>query len=89
LESVYQDKPINFSFERKENSQQLNPIRKITWSITGWRRKTYMEAYDQGKCGTYAGKIRYFVIDRLAGLVIKTQEDWDIARVLYDGLRKA
>ena len=33
IECAYQDKPINFSFEAKTNSQELKPIQRITWRV--------------------------------------------------------
>lgn len=84
IECAYENSPINFSYDSKTNSQDLNPIQRISWSITGWRRSTYIEAYDNKKCATYNGKVDYFPIDRLAGHIIKTQEDLDMAEALYD-----
>ena len=37
IECAYKNKPINFSFSSKSNSQELRPIQRITWSITGWK----------------------------------------------------
>ncbi len=82
IECAIKDKPINFNFNTKTNSQKLEPIQRITWSITGWRRTTYLEAYETGRCATYSGKVGFYSIDRLAGHVIKTEEDLQIADVL-------
>ncbi|SEP92675.1 Cytidylyltransferase [Solimonas aquatica] len=83
LECVYDGKPINFSFERKTNSQDQLPVRRIVWAITGWRRATYLAAVQAGACASYAGKIGYHPVSRLAGHVIKTAEDLAIAAALY------
>jgi CMP-N-acetylneuraminic acid synthetase len=88
IECAYRNLPVNFSYERKTNSQELNPVQRITWSITGWKRSTYIEAYEDKKCATYTGIVNYFPIDRLAGHIIKTQEDLDIAEALYDLMEK-
>ncbi len=82
IECACNDVPINFSFEAKTNSQELKPIQRITWSITGWRAATYVEAFEAGKTATYAGKVGFFAVDRSEGHVIKTQEDLDIAEAL-------
>lgn len=83
LEAVYDDKPVNFTFAEKTNSQDLRPVRRISWAITGWRRETYLAAAHAGKCATYSGRVGYVSVDRLAGHVIKTAADLAIAEALY------
>lgn len=83
LEAVYDDKPVNFTFAEKTNSQDLRPVRRISWAITGWRRATYLAAAHAGKCATYSGRVGYASVDRLAGHVIKTAADLAIAEALY------
>ena len=81
IECSMEDKPINFSFSSKTSSQELKPVQRITWSITGWRSSTYISAYEAGKCATYAGKVGFYPIDRMAGHIIKTEEDLQIAEI--------
>jgi len=83
IECAYKNIPINFSYNEKTNSQELDPIQRITWSITGWKRQTYIKAYEEKKCATYSGKVGYFPISKLAAHIIKTQEDLDIAEALF------
>lgn len=75
IECAIDGNPVNFSFDRKTNSQELTPIQRITWSISGWRAMKYIAAYEAGKCATYAGKVGFYPIDRMAGHIIKTEED--------------
>lgn len=82
IECAFMNQPINFSFHRKTNSQELAPIQRISWSITGWKRSVYLDAVRNGLCATYSGRVGFFALDRLAGHVIKTQEDLDIAEAL-------
>ncbi len=82
IECAYQDQPINFTFAEKTNSQDLKPIQRITWSITGWRRAPYLAAADAGKTATYTGHIGFHPLDRLSGHIIKTEDDLQIARAL-------
>ncbi len=83
LEAVYDGLPVNFTFAEKTNSQDLRPVRRISWSITGWRRDSYLAAVRAGACATYAGRIGYASVDRLAGHVIKTADDLAVAEALY------
>jgi hypothetical protein len=83
LECVYHDKPVNFTFREKQNSQDLDPVRRIVWAVTAWRRETFLATAAAGGCATYAGRVGYSPVSRMAGHVIKTQEDLDIAAALY------
>jgi len=76
-------KPVNFSFSAKTNAQDLQPVQRITWSMTGWRPSTYIAAYESGGCATYAGRVGFYPIDRMAGHIIKTEEDLHIAEVFF------
>ena len=82
IECAMDGVPVNFSFTEKTNSQELRPIQRISWSISGWRRATYLAAIGAGQTATYAGRVGFFVLDRLAGHIIKTEEDLRIAEAL-------
>lgn len=79
IECAMAGEPVNFTYERKQNSQELEPIQRVTWSITGWRSAPYIQAYEAKKCATYAGKVGFFPVDRMAGHIIKYEEDLIIA----------
>lgn len=83
IECAYKGEPINFSYNKKINSQDIQPLQRISWSITGWRAKTYIDAIKKGQCATYSGKVGYFPISRLAAHVIKTEDDLQIAQALF------
>lgn len=82
IECAYEGQPVNFSFDAKTNSQELKPLQRIPWSITGWRRETYLAAADVGKTATYSGRIGFFPVDRLGGIIIKTEDDLRMAEAL-------
>ena len=82
IECARSGKPINFSFQEKTNSQEIEPIQRISWSITGWHRKTFLDAVTHDKCATYAGRIGFISISRLAAHVVKTEIDLQIAEAL-------
>lgn len=83
LEAFCDGAPINFSLDRKTNSQDLKPVRRICWAVTAWRRETYLAATAAGACATYAGRVGLFSVNRLAGHVIKTAQDLAVAEALY------
>jgi CMP-N-acetylneuraminic acid synthetase len=82
IECAFEGEPVNFSFARKTNSQDLLPVQRLSWSITAWRRQTYLEAAAAGRCATYAGRIGFHAVGPLAGHVIKTERDLQIAEAL-------
>lgn len=82
LECLYKGQPVNFTFAEKTNSQDLTPVQRIVWAVTAWRRQTFLDAAESGACATYAGRVGYSPVSRMAGHVIKTQEDLDIAAAL-------
>lgn len=84
IECALEGKPVNFTFDEKTNSQDLKPLQRIAWSITGWRRSTYLAAAEQGKCATYAGRVGFFPVSHLAAHVIKTEEDLQLAEALFN-----
>ena len=67
LEALCRGEPVNFTFAEKTNSQDLPPVRRITWSVTGWRRQAYLEAFRAGACATYAGKVAWSPVTRITG----------------------
>ncbi len=82
IECAINGEPVNFSFSEKTNSQNLDPIQRITWSITAWKSTSFIETFEKGETATYNGKIDIFEVDKISGHVIKTQNDLDIAEAL-------
>lgn len=82
IECAYHNKPVNFTFAEKTNSQDLDPVQRISWGISAWKRSSFLAAVASGKCATYAGKVGFHPISSLAGYIIKTEEDLRIAEAL-------
>ncbi len=78
-ESFFRGEPINFDVNRKVNSQLLEPVQKIVWAMTAWKRETFLAYHFQNKCGTYAGNIGLFTIPKDESCDLDTMEDWAIA----------
>ena len=83
IECMYEGGPVNFTLNEKTNSQDLTPVRRISWSITGWQRESFLSAFKSGKCATYSGKVQCHPISQLASLVIKTEDDLQRAEALF------
>jgi CMP-N-acetylneuraminic acid synthetase len=78
-ETFYEEKPLNFTFEEKINSQDLPITRKIVWALTAWRRSTFLKACSESKCGVFSGKVGVFGIPKDECCDLDTPEDWRIA----------
>ena len=89
IECAYQNQPINFSFKSKTNSQELEPIQRVSWSITAWKRDVYLDAFNLGSCATYSGKVGFYPISRLAAHVIKTEVDLEFAEAALPLIEKS
>lgn len=83
IECVLNESPVNFSFKKKTNSQELEFVKKLSWSISAWKRDEFLEARAQSKCATYYGKLDYFELDELSGIVIKTERDLQMVDALF------
>lgn len=78
-ETFYQDKPLNFSFKEKINSQLLEPVEKIVWALTAWKRETFMKLQEQGINPVFGGKVGKFSVPKDESCDLDTEEDWRIA----------
>ncbi len=77
-------KPLNFSFSGMDATQELEPLQRISWTITGWKAATYTETFASGGCATFHGKVGFFPLTRPSGMVVKTDEDYRIVKALAE-----
>ena len=82
IEVAYQNSPVNFSFTQKSNSQDLKPVQRVTWSITGWKSKSFLNRKREKGLGTYSGRVGFHPVDPISGHVIKTLKDLKIAEAM-------
>ena len=81
-ECFFSGQAINFSKDKKTNSQELEPIQKVVWSLTAWRRAHFLELAKRGECPIFAGKVGLFPIPHTEACDIDTQEDWNLAEAM-------
>lgn len=81
LETVdHKEDPINFTFNKKQNSQELSSLKKINWCMTGWKTENLLNE----RCLSF-GSDRYFhEVSKLSGFVIKTMEEYLICKRLME-----
>lgn len=78
-ETLWDEKPLNFSFSEKIPTQTLPPIRLISWALSGWKTESFIASYlrnDPNEKGpTFCGRIGYFPLDRIEALDGDNWED--------------
>jgi hypothetical protein len=77
------------TFGSKTNSQKLEPVHRVSWSINGWKKDTFLRAINSGHCATYSGKVGFYSISRLAAHVIKTEADLEFAETVLPLVEKS
>lgn len=70
---------INFDGKDKIPSDQLDPIEEIIWSITAWKRDTFIRLQESGECPVFGGKLGTFAIPKDEATDLDNEEDWKIA----------
>lgn len=78
-ETFYQGKPLNFTFDKKINSQLLEPIETVCWALTAWKRETFMKLQESGINPVFGGEVGRFSIPKDESCDLDTMEDWNIA----------
>lgn len=78
-ETFVKGEPVNFDKVDKINSQLLEPIRKVVWAITAWKRSSFIDMLERGISPIFNGKMGLFDIPKDQCCDIDTEEDWKIA----------
>lgn len=84
IQCMLRDEPLNFSFSGMNATQSLDPVQRISWSITGWRAQTYIDTVEAGGCATFNGRVGFFPLSRTGGMVVKYDEDYRIVKALAE-----
>lgn len=78
-ETFFRGKPLNFSLEKKINSQLLEPVETICWALTAWKRETFLKLQKEGINPVFGGNLGRYVIPKDESCDLDTIEDWKIA----------
>ena len=83
LEFIHDNKPVNFTFSKKENSQDLSPMYRLNWAMSSWTREVFLNGYKAtNQSGTYSGDVEYFEISSEEAIMIKENVDLEICKIL-------
>lgn len=86
-ECFFKKMPINFNSGEKINSQMLEPVDRVVWSITAWKKESFIRNEDTGINPVFGGKIGLFQIPKHESCDIDTEEDWIIAEYAISNKR--
>lgn len=78
-ETFFKGQPLNFSLKEKINSQMIEPVEKIVWALTAWKRETFMRLQENGINPVFGGTIGKYAIPKDEACDLDTPEDWNIA----------
>ena len=78
-ETFYMDKPLNFTFDEKINSQMLEPTEKVVWALTAWKREVFIKLNDMGINPVFGGVVGKYAIPKDESCDLDTEEDWRLA----------
>lgn len=86
LQTIYKDKPLNFSENKKfPKTQDLNPVKLFVPSLMGWKSKSFIKQYMKKKHAFFCGNVDYFEVTNLSSQVIKTENDFRLIRSIIEG----
>ena len=81
--------PVNFTLVKKYGSQYLQPVSRITWGMSSWRRNVFLDARALPSttghapvAGVFSGRICLYPVSKRRGLTIKTRADLEMAECL-------
>ena len=80
-ECFFKNQPVNFSLDKKINSQDIIPVKKIVWAVTAWKKEFVIKNCTNGKYNVFSGDIGHFSIPKDQCCDLDTPEDWNIAEV--------
>ncbi len=81
-EAFYLNKPINFDLSEKINSQFIDPVSRIVWALTAWKRDNFLALQANGENPIFSGNLGIFEIPKDESCDLDTPEDWVIAEGL-------
>lgn len=86
-ETYLKDEPVNFDVSKKINSQFLEPVKKVAWAMTAWKKTSFINMEDNGINPIFGGSVYLFDIPKDESCDLDTEEDWNIAEGMLTALK--
>jgi len=72
-----------FTYRDTRRTQDLPPLRRIVWALTGIRADTYLAREAVGMNGTFSGRLEVFEVPADESVDLDTETDWSAAERLW------
>ena len=82
---IINNKPINFKKNDKfSKTQDLTPIDLMVYSLMMWKSKSFISAYERKKGTILHGKVGFYNVSRLSGIIVKNKLDLHIVSAIIN-----
>ncbi|MFA5316479.1 MAG: hypothetical protein WC369_03565 [Dehalococcoidales bacterium] len=86
---VYKGKPVNFNLKEVfAQTQDLVPVQPFVYSVMAWRTGKFMREFEKKGYSFFCGKTGNYPVSKLAGIIIKRQEDLMAADLILRSISK-
>jgi CMP-N-acetylneuraminic acid synthetase len=86
---LYDGKPLNFTFtDQFAQTQDLKSVERFVYSIMMWKNQTFLKNYESKGVAMMCGKFGTFAVDKLSGIIVKNQRDFEICQTLLESSYK-
>lgn len=83
LQTFYQNKPININIDEKlAMTQNIQPVQICAWSVTIWRKESFIKNYDEKGYAVFNGKLGFYPINSLRAIKVSYEEDFRLVEYL-------
>ncbi|MHC1738578.1 MAG: acylneuraminate cytidylyltransferase [Ignavibacteriaceae bacterium] len=80
LQAFYHNQPINISIKEKlAMTQNIDPVYILSWAISIWRKKTFIDYYNTNGYAVFNGKLGFFKLNSINAIKISYEEDFQLA----------
>jgi CMP-N-acetylneuraminic acid synthetase len=87
---LYDKKPLNYSHDEIfAQTQDLRPIERFVYSIMMWTNETFLAEYNKNGVAMMCGKFGTYSVDKLSGIIVKTQRDFEICKLILESSSKS
>ena len=89
MQCFYRNQPVNIDLNAQLASTQHNePVHVCNWAITIWDAHKFRERYYRQGFAVFGERRKLLPIDPLKAIKISTEEDFRLAELLVEALRK-
>ncbi|MFA6238882.1 MAG: hypothetical protein WC635_16210 [Bacteriovorax sp.] len=86
---LYDGKPLNFSFDDQfAQTQDLKPIERFVYSVMMWKNNSFLKDYKDRGVAMMCGKFGTYNVDKLSGIIVKTQRDFEICQLILENAER-